>query len=117
MIDLSPKYFLMIEPDREGTPSEQPLNDELTERVQYLYSITKTNGMGYRGWHQTRCGQGSDNQDHFLPNGVITNSLCVYYVQHYRPHVPEGEIEKINRFYEEFKNLPSVIVEEEEEDE
>jgi hypothetical protein len=89
----------MIEPDHSGSPSLEPVNDELTKMTQKLYALTTTPDSGYRGCHTTKCGQHSDNFDHILPNGVVTNSLCVYYMSHYRPYIPQEEIEKTRELY------------------
>lgn len=90
----------MIEPDQHAKPSAEPINDELTHMTQALYEKT-TNGTRWRGWHTTKCGKTSDNDDHVLPNGVITHSLAVYYMQHYRHAIPESEIEKTKKLYNE----------------
>ena len=102
MIDTSKKYFLMIEPDKEGEPSLFPAEDELTEKARKVISLAKPiEEYAYKGFHMTRCGQRSDNKDWKLPNGMITNSLALYYVQHYRSLVPKEEIEKIELLYTE----------------
>ncbi len=101
MIDLSDKYFMMIEPDREGKPTVNPIEDKLTRRVDFIFSKCKPSNYCYKGFHMTGCGKSSDNRDWVLPNGMITNSLCTYYIRHYREFIPESEIGKINRVYDE----------------
>ncbi len=95
---------MMIEPDQEGKPSINPIEDELTQKVDYIFAKCKTLDYCYKGFHITRCGIFSDNDDWLLPNGMITNSLCVYYIRYYRNFIPECEIEKINDIYDEIKN-------------
>jgi len=119
MIDTSKNYFLMIEPNELGSPTE-PINDELTEKVKFIYNCTMmpSPGQRYKGYHSFQVGESSDgvhtiehwissdNCDHFLPDGTITNSLCVYYVQCFRDYIPEVEIAKINKYYDMCKADP-----------
>jgi hypothetical protein len=100
MINLSEQFLLMIEPDQEGPPSESPVDDELTREIDYIYSKCNPSEYACAGTHRTRCGK---NSDWILPNGVITNSLCKYYVRFYRDFIPESEIDKINRYYAEMR--------------
>lgn len=99
MIDLSDKYFMMIEPDKDGEPSKEPIEDEITKKVDYIFSKCKTPDYCYKGFHITKCGKFSDNNDWVLPNGMITNSLCSYYIKYYRDFIPKSEINKINKVY------------------
>lgn len=101
MIDLSDKYFMMIEPDGDGEPTTEPVDDELTGKVDYIFSKCTPSRYCYRGFHMTRCGKFSDNHDWILCNGMITNNLCTYYIRHYRKFIPKSEIEKINGVYDE----------------
>ena len=121
MINLTDQYFMTIEPNQDGLIADEPINDELTEKVKFIYDCTvmpdpmhrykgehyievkKTND-GIRDTIYWIC---SDNADHYLPNGVITNSLCVFYVQYYRLYIPQIEIDKINKYYEMCKIDPS----------
>ncbi len=104
------KFVLYIEPKKEQK-SEQPINDEITEFMQMAldksvdgianYSSTDaeekfTPNMSYKGFHVTECGKRSSSVDYLLPNGMITNSLCVFYLQHYRNAIPQSEWNKIN---------------------
>jgi hypothetical protein len=104
MINLSEGYLLMIEPDQEGAPSLTALDDELTRKVDYIFSKCKPSDYCCVGVHTTKCGKHSDNFDWILPNGVITNSLCKYYVRFYRAYIPESEIVKINAIYDSMKS-------------
>lgn len=113
---LTEDYLLMIEPDHIGTPSLYPVEDETTQKLQKLFNLAipsrllPDNPYAYKGHHVTLCGKCSDNVDWILPNGVITNSLAVYYIKHYRKVIPQGEINKINKLYEELiiKNNESI---------
>ncbi len=99
MIDLSNKYFLMIEPDVQGSPSEYPVEDDLTKKVDFIFSQAKPSKHCYRGFHVTQCGKHSDNRDWILSNGMITHKLCTYYIRYYRQYIPSSEIEKINKVF------------------
>ena len=107
MIRMENKYLLMIEPDREVKPSLEPVKDELTEKTAYILSKAEKSKYSYRGFHITQCGKISDNYDWILPNGMITHSLALYYIEHYRPFIPKEEIDKIEYLYEEFKKESS----------
>lgn len=52
MINTSNKYFLQIEPDKDG-PATAPINDELTDKVIYIYerTVMPHGGMRYKGFH------------------------------------------------------------------
>jgi len=105
MIQLSDRYFLMIEPDQEGIPSEKPIEDELSIKVDFIFSKCKASAYASAGVHKTRCGKYSDNVDWILPNGVITNSLCKYYIRFYREYIPSSEIAKISTLFDEFQKI------------
>ena len=102
------KFLLYIEPKKERK-SKTPLNDEITEIMKLAFSEAQhgvanyssnnvsevfRNG-GWRGWHTTDCGEHSTGHDYLLKNGMITNSLCVFYLQYYRESIPKSEMEKI----------------------
>lgn len=93
MHDTSDQYFLQIEPDRDAKPCG-PIDDDITKAVKYILSCAEA-GTRYRGFHVTKCGQASGSQDLILPNGMITNSLALYYIRFYRHAIPEEEFKKI----------------------
>lgn len=106
----SSNYFLYIEPD-PSTRSIEPLMDEYTKAVQYFFYISTRGtadydnlndngttfhvGSGYRGSHTNKDGSNSSNCDYQLTNGFITNSLCVYYTQHYRSSIDGENLKKL----------------------
>jgi hypothetical protein len=117
------KYLLYIEPD-PNTKTTNPVNDELTTVLQReldsavkgvgRYSNTDdigtfTAGTGWRGKHRTDCGESSTNVDYLLSNGLITNSLCVFYLQYYRSQIPQSEIDKIKTLMKKTKETKSLI--------
>lgn len=113
-------YFLYIEPD-PSKRSAEPLMDEYTAAVQYFfdnsilgttdYDNLKDNGTsfhvgsGYRGSHTNKDGSHSSNCDYKLPNGFITNSLCVYYTQHYRSSINGENLKKLEILKELYQNI------------
>ena len=112
------RFLLYIEPCSEAK-SLTPVNDEITqimelalsEAVSGVASYSKMNipewfekGNGWRGSHCSDCGERSDNQDYLLKNGMITNSLCVFYLQYYRDSIPESEMNKVKELVEFYKS-------------
>ena len=100
MHDTSNKYFLQIEPDKNAEPSANPIDDDITDAVKHILSCT-VEGEGYFGWHETKCGQESGCRDLILPNGMITNSLALYYIRYYRHAIPQEEFDKIEAIRKE----------------
>jgi hypothetical protein len=112
------RFLLYIEPKKENK-SEEPIYDEITDIVGFALSESKEGvanysslsesenfrqGSGYKGFHQTECGKRSSNKDYLLKNGMITNSLAVYYVTYYRDSIPESEMKKVNELVNFYKN-------------
>ena len=110
------KYFLFIEPDA-SKKSAKPVDDALTESLQaaMAQAVKGTSavdnlrddkgdtfhaGNGYRGMHFAADGLVSDVNDYLLPNGFITNSLCVHYVRFYRDELPKTEMQKLRALHE-----------------
>jgi hypothetical protein len=93
MIDLSDKFLLMIQP--ESFLRRDRVEDAITAMARKVWSQCTPAEEGYRGIHVCRCGQRSDNRDHFTPMGRTTNSLMVHYVEYHRDEVPESELAKL----------------------
>ena len=83
---------MMIEPS--DTKCGEAINDELTIKAKKLETMLMPIHC-YRGTHKTLCGIRSSNRDYICPNGMITNSLMVHYVEFHRDKVPESEIKKL----------------------
>ena len=92
MIELNDKHLLMIEPEN---PATEPVDDDLTEIARQIFSSAVSDNIRYRGWHTCICGARSDNNNWILPDGTITNSLMVHYIECHRQDIPESEIEKL----------------------
>jgi len=114
-------YLLFIEP-KSSEKSETPLNDEWTALMQAELESAKrgtanysdlackgsfTEGSGWRGMHITECGKASSNKEYLLSNGLITNSLAVFYLQYYRDSIGESDWQKLEALKSkvEYKNI------------
>ena len=90
------RFLLYIEP-KSKDKLKMPVNDVFTfimdkalaesERGTANYSDLTSNGKFYpgkawRGYHETECGQRCNGCDYILKNGMITNSLAVFYLQY-----------------------------------
>ena len=109
------RYFLFIEPDATKK-SIEPVDDDLTASLQSAWDqrvagtsrYTDLNcpgyftpsESGYRGFHFAEDGEISDTMDYLLPNGFITNSLCLHYVRFYRDQLPPSELRKLQLLHE-----------------
>ena len=118
------KWFLLfIEPKKEEKLTSL-VDNEWTQLMEEVFnrkdtkagvsdcSYTKdketanfTIGAATKGWHTTPCGKYSSNQDYLLFNGMIVNSLCVFYLQWYYDSIPESEWIKLRKLKEDLENL------------
>jgi hypothetical protein len=118
-------FLLYIEPSKEEK-LKTPIDDELTHLMEIAFSEAKAGSAnyssigkkeifkegGWRGWHTTDCGEKSDNHDYLLKNGLITNSLCVFYVRWYRNSISENDWNKLKMlgsYYEIDIEIPENI--------
>ena len=112
------RFLLYIEPMKEDK-SENPVNDEITEIMELALSEAESgaasyssldtveyfrSGHAYRGIHHTDCGEKSANRDYLLKNGMITNSLCSFYLKYYRNVIPVTEMNKVTNLVKFYKN-------------
>jgi len=96
--------LLYIEPRLPASPA--PLVDALTCRMVAnfraatatgtLSGSTFRKGNGYRGWHTCSCGACSTSVDYLLPNGEVTNSLCIHYLAYHRHEVPPQQLARVS---------------------
>lgn len=91
-------YLMMIEPEN---PHVKPISDDLARKAHDLLAIT-VNGTTYKGWHTCVCGAHSGACDLVLPDGTITNSLLVHYVECHRSEIPRSELAKLLIAHKEF---------------
>jgi hypothetical protein len=95
-IMISNEGLLYIEPRQPA--STAPMVDHLTRKMTAAFRAAKPSGLGYCGIHACVCSAVSKNRDFWLPNGEMTNSLCVHYVAHHRAEVPPDHLAKIEAF-------------------
>lgn len=91
------------------------MNDEITKIMEQAFSEAQSGAAnysrigeeerfwvddGWRGCYTCDCGEWSTSHDYLLKNGMITNSLCVFYLQYYRNSIPESEIKKVMELVE-----------------
>jgi len=88
--------MLYIEPRNRGT--QAPVIDRVTRGMTAAFRKAKRLQPGWWGFHTCRCGASSDNYDYELPNGAMTNSLCVHYLAFHRRSVPWLQLLEIKRF-------------------
>ena len=98
MICLEDGYLMMIEP---GSPYTKPISDDLTKKAHDLLVITVP-GTQYKGRHSCVCGANSGTCELVLPDGTITNSLLVHYVECHRSEIPRSELAKLLIAHKEF---------------
>jgi len=87
---ISEEGLLFIEPIQPATAT--PTVDHITRRMAAAFRMAHTTTRFYCGTHQCVCGANSTCQDHYLPNGLVTNSLCVHYVAYHRSEVPARQL-------------------------
>jgi hypothetical protein len=86
--------LLYIEPTNMATGD--PVIDDLTLRmVRALRQATFHRYHGH-GFHRCLYGALSDARERVLPNGWITNTLCVHYLAYHRSEVPAGHLAAVS---------------------
>lgn len=111
------RYLLFIQPKNSCS---QPIDDSLTKVMQKILSAAKRGtsnysdlnddgqhfkeGGGWKGWHTCICGEASDNADYLLPNGMITNSLCIHYLKYHRRQIPKTQLIKLQQLLNHYRN-------------
>src|SRR5262245_66240633 len=91
----SVRGLLFIEPSQAASPS--PVIDEITRRMCAAFRKARHSGH-WCGVHECMCGEQSTACDYRLPNGDLTNSLCVHYLAHHRSEVPPEQLARISAF-------------------
>jgi len=91
--------LLFIEPSQAA--STTPVIDDITRKMSAALRKAKSSDYAYFGIHECMCGAHSTARDYHLPNGDVTNSLCVHYVAHHRSEVPPEQLVRISAFVEE----------------
>jgi len=81
----------------KNPPSAEPVMDDITKLVTKYWAFNKRSKYMYKGTHQCSCHVSSTNSDHFIgPNyDILTNSLCLHYVQFHRDEIPQDELDRV----------------------
>jgi hypothetical protein len=110
-------YLLYIEPKKEEKSAE-PVDDVYTIIMERAiecavigasrYSNVNDHNTfmpdsGFRGCHNTDCGERSTCRDYLLATGHITNSLAPFYLRWYRNSIPQSEMEKVKKVVNAYK--------------
>jgi hypothetical protein len=95
---ISNNGLLYIEPTQPA--SSGPVLDHLTRKVTAAFRKAgrPPGNWEWYGPHECVCGATSTSRDYRLPNGELTNSLCVHYVAHHRSEVPPDQLARITAF-------------------
>ena len=80
-----------------NTAANEPLVDELTLKMVRALREGRPANYIYAGHHTCICGAKSGSTDIVLPNGWVTNTLCVHYVAYHRDEVPAADLEAVRR--------------------
>jgi hypothetical protein len=89
---ISTEDLLFVEPAESA--SATPIIDQITRKMCGAFRKA-TECRWYNGWHECFCGALSTPCDYSLPNGEVTNALCVHYVAHHRSEVPPPQLAKV----------------------
>jgi hypothetical protein len=71
-----------------------PIIDRLTRKITAAYRQAES-WLTHVGEHYCSCGAVSSNWDMVLPNGLITNSLCIHYVALHRRELSVRELQLV----------------------
>jgi hypothetical protein len=93
---MSSRELLFIEPQQPASPT--PVIDHITRRMCAAFRQARDSDYACGGHHRCICGATSADHDFYLPNGDLTNSLCVHYVAYHRSEVPQQELARIEAF-------------------
>jgi hypothetical protein len=94
MLDKS--RLLFIEPQEPPTP--RAVIDSITRKMCEAFRRAHRSDYASGGFHSCRCRATSSCCDYFLPDGTMTNSLCIHYVAHHRSEVPLEQLRLIEDF-------------------
>lgn len=93
---ISDQDLLFIEPRQAA--SSTPVIDRITRRMCAAFRQARGSDWASGGYHRCCCGALSEDHDFHLPNGELTNSLCVHYVAYHRSEVPPEQLARIEAF-------------------
>ncbi len=91
-------HLLFIEP--VNPPTENPIEDDLTAQLDFIFSQLIVIGERYRGHFVTRFGKASDNGDYAHPVfPLVSNSLARYYIRYHRADISLKQLAWIKKLY------------------
>jgi hypothetical protein len=93
---ISNEGLLYIEPTQQA--STEPVLDHLTRKMAAAFRGARRSEWAWCGVHECVCGALSTSSDYRLPNGEVTNALCVHYVAHHRCEVPSDQLARVGAF-------------------
>lgn len=109
MIKTDDKHFMVIEPKQKATLLVNDVVTELARKV--MLRAKPTPGSQTRGFHTCVCGENSDNREWKMPDGRITTSLTLHYVDCHRSEIPREEMVKLLAYARDF-NILNVTMDE-----
>jgi len=89
----SDRWLLFIEPEQPA--SALPVIDDPTRRMTTAFRRATPDRWIFGGVHQCTCGATSRKWNYHLPNGEMTNSLCIHYMAHHRDEVPKQQMTNV----------------------
>ena len=93
---ISEQGLLYIEPGQPA--SATPVIDPITRKMCAAFRKSRRSDYACGGIHNCFCGACSSDCDYHLPNGDLTNSLCIHYLAHHRAEVPQEQLARIAAF-------------------
>ena len=91
-------HLLFIEP--VNPPTENPIEDDLTTKLDFIFSQFVVIEERYRGHFVTRFGKASDNSDYVHPVfPLVSNSLAKYYIRYHRADISPKQLTWIKELY------------------
>lgn len=85
-----------------GPAADEPCVDFLTRKMAGAFQQAKV-FIRYMGTHACDCGVHCSGADYLLPDGSLTNSLCVHYLAHHRDRISAEDLARVAAF-----DLPEV---------
>ena len=93
---------LYIEPmnePRKSSISEYRWLEKLMKNAKHgIYDKTSKQFIEnalFNGIHTCSCGAQSKDYDLLLPNGMVTNTLCMHYLEFHQAEIPKKEFKKL----------------------
>ena len=87
--------LLYIEPASEA--ASKPIVDGVTRKLVAAFHLADMFPAAHGGSHTCSCKKArSANRDFVLPNGMLTNALCIHYLACHRESVPVEQLAMID---------------------